>query len=309
MPDGDGAGMVRTFRIPRWRITLGRTAPAIHGGLLVLLAFLGAYAFVQMREGRIVKGENVRLRNRLEAVDERVDALARLVERVGQFDARIRKATMLSDPERNLAMGPVGGAVNEQGGTPAGDVLARTTADLKRDLLGPSGADRAFRLIEERVQLVGEQAQDTETSVRGLQLYLEDQQSLLSATPSLNPARGWRTSGFGFRVDPYTGLKAMHSGVDISTEMGREVIAPGDALVTFVGPQGAYGNVVILDHGHGLTSVFGHLSESHVKVGDEVKRGAVVAAVGNSGRSTGPHLHYEIRLNGVPQDPDRFILE
>lgn len=273
----------------------------------VLVAFVIAHTgYTVIQQGRIrdLRHENVSLRGQMESLDARVHALARVVERVERFDARLRQVTMLSDPERNLAMGPVGEAATKKIAA-----AGKATSAIKRDLLGDAGSDRAVELIEDRVGLLGEEAALTESSVRSLQLYLEDQQSLLLATPSLNPTRGWRTSEFGWRTDPYTGLRQMHAGVDIATEHGRQVSAPGNGVVAFAGNQGAYGKVVILDHGQGLTTVYAHLSEYHVAVGDEVERGSAIAEVGNTGRSTGPHLHYEVRLNGVPQDPDRFILE
>ena len=101
----------------------------------------------------------------------------------------------------------------------------------------------------------------------------------------------------------------MHAGVDIAANLGQEVIAPGDGLVTYASPRGAYGNVIIIDHGHNVTTLYAHLQEFAVKAGARVKRGTLIGRVGNTGRSTGPHLHYEIRINGVPQNPDRFILE
>jgi len=304
LPGGDGAGTVRTYRIARWRITFGRIAPYLVGGLGALVIAHTVYSFGQHQNIRDLRDENIHLRGQIESVDAQVHALARVVDRVGRFDARLRQVTMLSDPERNLAMGPVGEKATKQV-----DTSGRATSALKRDLLGEGGADRAVDLIRDRVALLGDEAEIAESSVRSLQLHLEDQQSLLRATPSLNPTRGWRTSEFGWRTDPYTGLRQMHAGVDIATEHGRPVSAPGDGVVTFAGMQGAYGKVVIIDHGQGLTTVYAHLNEYHVKVGGEVERGAIIGEVGNTGRSTGPHLHYEVRLNGVPQDPDRFILE
>lgn len=306
MPPGDGAGgSILTYRIPRWRIALGRYSPYAVVVLFGVIAVQGYFAWRQGGEVGALRDKNVALQSEIEAIDEQVDGLARMIQRVQRFDARLRKATMLSDPERNLAMGPVGAPESSASAA----VGARSSADLKRDLLGEDGTGRATRLITERVELLGETADSSERSVRSLELYLEDQQSLLASTPSLNPTRGWRTSAFGFRTDPYTGLSQMHAGVDIATDHGKEVIAPGDGLVTFAGKQGAYGNVVILDHGNGLTSLYAHLSEFHVKVGEQVHRGNPIAKVGNTGRSTGPHLHYEIRINGVPRNPDRFILE
>ena len=123
------------------------------------------------------------------------------------------------------------------------------------------------------------------------------------------PARGWVTSDFGIRLDPYTAERVMHKGLDIANSFGAPVMAPADGVVIFAGTEGGYGKVVVIDHGYGVKTRFGHLSKLEVKTGDRVKRGQVVGAVGNTGRSTGPHLHYEVRVNGIPENPRKFILE
>jgi len=156
---------------------------------------------------------------------------------------------------------------------------------------------------------VGEKVKVQEQEARALKSYFEDQQALLASAPSIWPVRGWVTSDFSVRLDPYTGERVMHEGLDIATAMGTPVRAPADGTVVFNGVEGGYGHVLVLDHGYGLKSRYGHLSRIDVKVGQKVHRGDYVAAVGNSGRSTGPHLHYEVRVNGVADNPRKFILE
>jgi len=147
-----------------------------------------------------------------------------------------------------------------------------------------------------------------ERSFQELVEYLEDQKSLLASTPSIWPVRGWKTSTFGYRTSPFTGRREMHKGVDVATRTGTSIIAPADGLVIFSGREGGYGNLVLIDHGYGIVTKFGHASVLEVKRGQKVKRGDVVARVGNTGRSTGPHLHYEILVNGVAVNPMRYIL-
>ena len=302
----DSAGVeVKRLRIPRRWFTVGVSAGTMIFLSLLFIAGHDLYLLGELRDVRQLRAENVALRSQIEQMDERVQGMTAAVERVQQFNAQLRRITMLSDPDRNLAMGPVGAP----GMDSVQDPTALSAAGLKRDLLAVGGTDRAVELIDRRLELLEEDARAVESSARGLQLYLEDQQALLAATPSLLPTRGWKTSSFGFRTDPYTGLQQMHAGLDISNNIGTPVVSTGDGLVTWAGVQGAYGNLVMIDHGQGLSSVYAHLSEFSVKVGDEVKRGQLIGAVGNTGRSTGPHLHYEIRLNGIPQNPERFILE
>jgi murein DD-endopeptidase MepM/ murein hydrolase activator NlpD len=302
----DSAGVeVKRLRIPRRWVTLGLLSGVAIFAALLAVAGHDVYLVKEMRDVKQLRAENILLKSQISKIDERVQSMAASVERVQQFNAQLRKITMLSDPERNLAVGPVGAPAHEA----AQDPTALAAAGLKRDLLAAGGTERAVDLIHRRLDLLKEDASAIESDSRNLQLWLEDQQALLAATPSLLPARGWRTSSFGFRTDPYTGLQQMHSGLDFSNNIGTPVIATGDGLVTWAGVQGAYGNVVMIDHGHNLASLYAHLSEFTVKVGDRVKRGTLIGSIGNTGRSTGPHLHYELRLNGIPQDPERFILE
>jgi murein DD-endopeptidase MepM/ murein hydrolase activator NlpD len=139
--------------------------------------------------------------------------------------------------------------------------------------------------------------------------YFQDQKTLLASTPSIWPVRGWVTSGFGRRKSPFTGSRTMHSGIDIATKTGTSILAPADGIVSFSGVKGAFGNVLVLDHGYGYTTFYGHCSKLYKKVGEKVKRGDLIAAVGNSGKSTGSHLHYEVRVNGVATNPTKFILD
>ena len=141
---------------------------------------------------------------------------------------------------------------------------------------------------------------------------LEDQQNLLASTPAIRPiSRGeksWVTSSFGFRVSPFTGQREFHQGFDISTRKGTPILATADGVVTFAGNKGLLGKTVIIDHGHGMVTRYGHCSKFLKKRGEKVKRWEPIALVGNTGRSTGPHVHYEVRLNGIPVNPYKYIL-
>ncbi|MDY0360222.1 MAG: peptidoglycan DD-metalloendopeptidase family protein [Desulforegulaceae bacterium] len=138
---------------------------------------------------------------------------------------------------------------------------------------------------------------------------LEAKRSMLASTPAIRPAKGWITSPFGYRESPFTGKKEFHEGYDIANKHGTPIFAPADGIVSFVGKRGFLGNAVLLDHGHGIITKYGHLSEALVKAGQKVKRGQQIAKMGNTGRSTGPHLHYVIYLNGRPVNPEKYILD
>jgi len=131
---------------------------------------------------------------------------------------------------------------------------------------------------------------------------------MLAHTPSIWPVHGWVTSGFGFRTNPFTGLNQMHEGLDIANRAGTPVIAPADGIVSDTGRDASYGNVVVISHGFGMITRFNHLSKIFVRAGQRVKRGDKIAEVGTTGMSTGPHLHYEVRVNGIPVNPLRYIV-
>jgi murein DD-endopeptidase MepM/ murein hydrolase activator NlpD len=128
-----------------------------------------------------------------------------------------------------------------------------------------------------------------------------------NSAPNLWPVEGPVTGSFGERIDPFNGEGAFHSGIDIGSTDGMPVVAPADGVVTFADFMGGYGRAVMIDHGHGITTRYGHLASFAVMPGQHVHRGDTIAFVGESGRSTGPHLHYEVRINDTPVNPHKYL--
>jgi len=288
---GGHAEPVRRVHIPR-RLLLQGGAVA---GALALAAALAFAHFLSLLpsggENRALRAENDELRALMVDVKDRLSVIAATVDRVGRYDQKLRSAVTSShDPERALAIGPVAGpGVPAEGPAPA----------AQENMLALPG--RLTTLLSE--------AERQEQSLRELQEYFDDRQSLLASTPSLLPTQGWLTSEFGVRLDPVLADRKMHEGLDIATVHGQPVVAPSDGTVVFKGWEGGYGNVLVIDHGYGVKTRYGHLSRIDVKLGDRVKRGSRIAAVGNTGKSTGPHLHYEVRVNGLAENPRKFVLE
>jgi murein DD-endopeptidase MepM/ murein hydrolase activator NlpD len=131
----------------------------------------------------------------------------------------------------------------------------------------------------------------------------------LATKPSIWPTNGEITSGFGWRASPWGDGSELHPGIDIANSMGTPVVATADGEVVKSEASGGYGNIVQIDHGNGITTIYGHNSRFAVSVGQSVKKGQVIAYVGSTGRSTGPHLHYEVRVNGTPVDPTSFLVQ
>lgn len=163
--------------------------------------------------------------------------------------------------------------------------------------------------LDTELQLLRKRADDLEGVVDLVADRLDERQVRMSRTPTVSPVRGILTSGFGYRKDPFTGRRAFHQGIDIVAPHGKEIRAPGDGIVTKAGRATGYGNVVYLSHGYGITSRFGHMSKLAVDAGQSVKRGDVIGYLGSSGRATGNHLHYEVRVDDQPQNPLGYILD
>lgn len=148
-----------------------------------------------------------------------------------------------------------------------------------------------------------------EGNIHTLDQFLLDKESFLNSTPTILPAEGWITSYFGQRMSPWAGRLKMHEGLDVGAPYGTPVVAPADGIVTFSGEKAGFGKFVQIDHGYGMETLYAHNQSLHVRSGQKIKRGALLAAVGNTGHSTGPHLHYEVRVNGIAVDPLYFVLE
>lgn len=272
---------------------------------VVLIGVLGSsfYFIQQSLKLQDSETELVKLRRESKIRKIRVEKFAQQVKnfetemvRLERFEKKLRVITALENSPRSIEKnwgvgGPYGLSTN-----------SFTTA------MGRGAANMVERLSNGLGHL-GKQAKIQSISFQELDNFFKNQKSLLSSTPSIWPTRGWVTSGFGFRKSPFTGLREKHEGWDIAARNGAPVLTTADGVVVVEGREYGYGNLVEIDHGYGLVTRYGHNSKHLVKVGDRVKRGQVVVLVGNTGRSTGPHLHYEVLLNGVPVNPKNYILE
>ena len=176
------------------------------------------------------------------------------------------------------------------------DVTART-----------QGVDLAS--LDPEMERIGDRAINLQAKIKELTKVQEDKLIYIASTPSIWPVKGWVTSDFGYRRSPFTFAADFHPGVDIAASWGTPVVAPADGVVTFSGYKSGYGKTVIIDHGFGVVTQYGHASELFAQEGEKIKRGAKIALVGSTGHSTGPHLHYEIHVDSVPVDPMKYILK
>lgn len=301
---------------------------AVCAGLVVvaLVGMMAHYFSVvgKVAENELIRAENLELQNRWREAEQKFAHINDELDRVKRLNANLRHITSLNDPDRKLNMPQpeagqgapefVGGGIATEPASAGMGPVGKAPAGGEGRMIADGDA-KPLKAAEQDPDLLHQldsldkKVKAQEQEARDLKSYFEDQQALLASAPSIWPVRGWVTSDFSVRLDPYTGERTMHEGMDIASSVGTPVRAPADGTVVFAGQEGGYGHVLVLDHGYGLKTRYGHLSRIDVKVGDKVKRGDYVAAVGNTGRSTGPHLHYEVRVNGMPDNPRKFILE
>jgi murein DD-endopeptidase MepM/ murein hydrolase activator NlpD len=205
-------------------------------------------------------------------------------------DNRIRKLAHLDAGSNVLALGGPEEFVIRKRMKGLRENTQRLIMDFKRDL---------FR--------VRRSAEVQEESFHILEEFLRSREALLAHTPLGYPIRGWITSPFGYRRSPFTGRREFHEGIDIAAPVGAPIRVPADGVAVFAGRNGGYGRVVVVDHGYGFSTRYGHCSKILVSVGEKVKRGQVIARVGNTGRSTAPHLHYEVRVGKVAVNPYYYL--
>lgn len=222
-----------------------------------------------------------------------INVLKSNLVKLNKFEKKIRIIANINNPSEKDNLFGVGGSIPE---------------DLDPKLPLTEKHNSLMREMHEQTRELSLASVSQEKVFESLINDLKRKRNLLSSTPSIWPAKGWLSSGFGNRISPFTGLREFHKGLDISSREGTKVIATADGVVTFAGRNGLYGNMIKIDHGHGMMTRYGHLEKMLKKRGDAVKRGDVIGLMGNTGRSTGPHVHYEVFLNGLPVNPKKYIL-
>lgn len=213
--------------------------------------------------------------------------------RLRDLDTKLRRAVSLGPRDKAQQVLGIGGP-DELG-------LQNLSA------MGEKKQEEALKSMHEELNLLKGAALKQEASLQALIEYFEDKRSMYAATPRIWPVKGWVTSHFGNRISPFSGIPQFHEGIDIAAQTGTPVVATADGVVIKAGFATGYGNMVEISHGYGIRTLYAHNSRLNVKVGQRVKRGDVIAYVGDSGSSTGPHLHYEVRINNVPVNPLRYL--
>lgn len=317
---------IRQIRIPMLGIYLA-------GACVVALIAATAYIYsstgslrVSLYHERTERQKQVRQNARLLAENQEKDAaLNRLYQETVTLKSKMTELEELSEQINTLMRRAGQPIVRSRSPLPSrGGGVERTTAvstDLAaqvavtngralpnlRTMVAPSPGLELIAQVERNLTELEAAMPEREQGLHDLKATLEEYNRRLDHTPSIWPVRGWVTSNFGSRINPITGRRQFHEGLDIAVPYRTPVRATADGVVIWAGYRGGYGLAVIIDHGYGLRTLYAHNAGIAVKVGHQVKKGEIIAYSGNSGDSTGPHLHYEVLVGGEPVNPFRYL--
>jgi murein DD-endopeptidase MepM/ murein hydrolase activator NlpD len=297
---------------------------------LVVLADLLVVSHYVIRTGEVwelaaFRTEAMSAREQTAAFSTAIDDLKKRLGAMNEVNQRLRVMLGIEVPKTgDMANGRGGEEVpilEEGGRIPGGDErglssdISKQASDGNQEHSSAVGLESsrdtllAITSVKEGLERLSKQATVQERILDELSQAVEQRSSRWASTPSVWPVKGWVTSGFGPRISPFTEKPAWHDGLDIGAAPNTPVRAPAQGRITSVGYDPKLGNMVRVDHGFGVETIYGHLAKALVKEGQRVERGDVIALVGSSGLSTGPHLHYMVKLNGQALDPTKYILE
>jgi len=265
--------------------------------IILWFASIGIASYVLTRhvDYDLTKRANIQLTEKNAYFIQKLASANEAFQRVAKMEEELRAMLKLKTKKALLEY-------TGEGGPTTADQAALMQALSSRSTLTQGEFDESLGYLNKAARMRLE-------SYGELKKYVTTQRSLLASRPTLWPVRGWVTSRFGYRVSPFFEGTTFHQGLDIANEEGTSIKAPADGVIIFNGWQGSYGKLIVIDHGYGYSTRFGHQERTLVNIGQRVKRGQVIGFLGNTGRSTAPHLHYEVRLNGVPLNPIKFLKE
>lgn len=292
---------------PAKQICASKASIRVFGVILLACLFVFGYgiydyynlklatAELQLREATLSSQLN-EIKNQRKQIQEFANEISALKDKLIALNSFEKKIRIIANIEKATDSDNIFGV----GGSMPEDLDAQIPLKEKHNSL--------MREMHDQIQQLDLASTNQKGNFEFLIKNLQDQQNLLAATPAIRPTRGWTTSKFGYRKSPFTGRREFHKGYDIATKEGAPILATANGIVTFTGRKGLLGNTIIIDHGHGMVTRYSHCKKFVKKRGDKVKRWEKIAQVGNTGRSTGPHVHYEVHLNGIPVNPEKYML-
>ncbi len=281
---------VRRYRIPKWIV---RSVVVVCPVLIVLAGILG-FSFSRSPHHASLIGrfqtENKTQQNQIRALSESIAQVQNRIAQMKEFDSRLRVIANLEHMPSSLF--GVGGPLSE---------------DIREKTRSRQGLEATVGSLESSSGLSTSQDCPDNKQRHLLQGLVHNTWGPWPHIPCLWPSQGWIIGGFGCRFSPQTGRYELHEGVEISNSSGTPVVAPADGLVTTIGTDPTYGRMIVMSHGHGVVTRYGHLGETNVTLGEKIQRGRVIGKMGSTGHSMGPHLYYEVRVNGIPTDPRNYL--
>ena len=232
-------------------------------------------------------------RSQLQRFAKEIDTFKSRLVTLNTFEKKIRIIANIENSEENSGLFGMGGSAPD---------------DLNPKILLTEKHNSLIREMHHQADQLNSASVNQAAGFESLLKYLETQVDLLASTPSIRPVNGWITSRFAHRISPFTGRREFHKALDIANRLKTPIIAPADGKVSFAGQRRLMGNVIEINHGHGFLTRYAHLDTFKKEKGTRVKRGETIALMGNTGRSTGPHLHYQVYLNGLPVNPEKYII-
>ncbi|MBW1920048.1 MAG: peptidase M24 [Deltaproteobacteria bacterium] len=288
-----GTKKVKQLSIARWLLVLAFFL--LLSACFTLAWIVKDYKEIRAKVPRLasLEKQNRHQKEQLVSLARKIEGISRKMAELKAFDKKLRTMVNLEKPDENQQIAGVGGS---------DDTIMAPKYSIEK------AHEKLVRLMYQSLDDLDKEIYSETREKEELLKYLKTRESMLLCTPSIWPVRGWVSSGFGYRISPFTNEKEFHKGIDICSRMRATIVAPADGVVASVGWDFGYGRTVLIHHGYGLDTKYAHLAKILVKKGQVVKRGQKIGLVGNSGRSTGPHLHYEVHLNGVPVNPFHYIL-
>lgn len=269
--------------------------------LFITTIIASALAYSFYKDSKVInitesdKGNTALVKAKFAGYLQQLDEINNKMSSLDELEYKVRELVSFHDGGRAIKQIAIGGK----------------EVDILRDYFAFSDRreQEFFDNLNETLDVMRIELNKRETSLTKLVDFLEEQRLVMLSTPTIWPVRGWISSKFGFRTSPFSGRRVFHEGLDIAARYGLDVKATAKGIVVYSGDKAGYGKVVTIDHGYGYMTRYGHNSNLTVKVGDKVEKGDVIAKVGSTGRSTGPHVHYEVLVNGIPVNPLKFIID
>jgi murein DD-endopeptidase MepM/ murein hydrolase activator NlpD len=269
---------------------------AICSAVMILFSMYMYYDYISIKREKVelshLRQQTKEQKVQIDALTEKVNYFAVTMDELRQIDKQVRVLANVEDKREKGQIPGIGGSLSSEN---------RDAAWMEAD------QKRLLAHIDKNMDQLTEDANEQKRSYNDLLKFLKEQKSIREATPSIWPVTGWVTSDFGNRTSPFGRTSEFHKGIDIATRMGNKIVAPADGIVVEAAYDREMGHMIRINHGHGMITWYGHLMRNAVKEGELVRKGAVIGYVGNSGRSTGSHLHYSVFLNSVPVNPRRYL--